>query len=185
MYASEPGPLSYGQLSEWRNVDTHPRERWHEANTWSRWHLPTGVATSAVRQALRALAARHLTLRTTYDLTDPANPRQVITPCEEAEFTVVECATPEEDEALSEAAMDRPFDLCAEVAWRAQVRTRGGSPTELLLVRHHIVADNWSDTVLEQDFVTLLGNTDLPPAPTPLDLATWQRSRNPAATHKH
>jgi hypothetical protein len=171
-------PLSYGQLSEWRNVDSHPRERWHEANTWSRWLLPDGVKTSAVRGALRALATRHLSLRTIYDFTDPACPRQLLGPVDGADLTEAECATPEEDAALSNAALNRPFDLRVEVGWRAQIRTRRGRPTEVLLVRHHIVADNWSDAVLEQDFFAYLRYAaPTTPAPTPLDLATWQRSQ--------
>ena len=183
MHASTTGPLSYGQLSEWRNVDTHPRHRWHEANTWSRWQLPPNVETDAVRHALQALAVRHLSLQTIYDFTDPASPRQLLGPCKDAELTVVECATPEEDEALSDEALNRPFDLQAEVAWRAQIRTRLGRPTDVLLIRHHMVADNWSDTLLEHDFATYLRGARPTPAPTPLDLATWQRSR--AATNTY
>lgn len=183
MRTSTTGPLSYGQLSEWRNVDTHSRRRWHEANTWSRWQLPANVETEAVRHALHALAVRHLSLNTIYDLTDPASPRQLLGARRNAELSVVECATPEEDEVLSDAALNRPFDLETEVAWRAQIRTRGGRPTDVLLVRHHIVADNWSDTLLEHDFFTYLRGTRPTPAPTPLDLAVWQRSRPASITY--
>lgn len=177
VYASDIGPLSYGQLYLLRDIEHLPRERWHEANAWSRWSLATGVATERVRQALRSLATRCPSLRTTYDLSDPARPRQRITTDDDVEITATEPGTGEDATARVAEAINQPFDLRARPAWRAHVLTERGHATEVFLVRHHIVADGPSDTVLEKEFRTFLSDQSTTRAMTgPLDLALWQRS---------
>lgn len=169
------GPLSYGQLSLWRDIEGLPRERWHEVNSWSRWHLPDGVDTERVRQALRALGTRHPSLRTRYDLTDPASPRQLMAAVEDVE-------TVEGDlhrDLLAEATelVNTPFDLRAGAGWRTRIVTEGGRPTDVLFVRNHMVADGWCGDVLEEDFRRFLRDPSAASVATgPLDLAAWQHS---------
>lgn len=183
MHTNVSGPLSFGQLHFWRAVEHLPRERWHEANAWSRWSLPAGTDTGRVRQALRAVAARFPSLRTTYDLTDPARPRQRLagdtvgeTVGDAVDVTTFEHGSAEEAVAAAAAVIGRPFDLLERPAWRALVLTERGHATDVFLVRHHIVADGASDAVLEQGFRAALAGRDAPePAAGPLDLALWQR----------
>jgi hypothetical protein len=185
VHSNDYGPLSYGQLAFWRDVEHLPRERWHEANAWSRWTLTATEATGSeaagtgrVRQALRALAARCPSLRTTYDLSDPARPRQRITTGGSA-LDAVEITAAERgpDDRAAAEVLSRPFDLCEGPAWRVLVLTARGRATELFLVRHHIVADGPSDGVLEQEFRRFLRDPATPEAAAgPLDLALWQRS---------
>lgn len=173
MNAPDTGRLSYGQLSVWRDIEGLPRDRWHEANGWTRWPLPDGLDVARVRRALRALGARHPSLRTTYDLTDPAAPRQVLTAGAEPEVTEREV----HGDVVAEATelVGRPFDLRGEVGWRARIGTSGGRPVDVLFVKHHMAADGWCGDVLEGDFRTLLRDPEaLPVAAGPLDLATWQ-----------
>jgi hypothetical protein len=172
MNASAAGPLSYGQLSLWRDIEGLPRGRWHEVNSWSRWHLPDGVDTERVRQALRALAARHPSLRTRYDLTDPASPRQEVAVSGDPETI----EGPLERDLVTEATdlVNRPFDLRTEFGWRSRVIIRGGRPTDVLLVRHHMVADGWCGDVMEEDFRAFLRDPTASVATGPLDLAAWQ-----------
>lgn len=176
MHDNDFGPLSYGQLHLWRDVEQLPRERWHEVNAWSRWSLPADVGTERVRRALRALTARFPSLRTTYDLTDPARPRQRIT-THDVEITVVGRGSAEETMATTEDVLNHPFDLRERPAWRALVLTGRDRAAEVFLVRHHIVADGPSDGVLAHEFRTFLSDQDEPEAAAgPLDLALWQRS---------
>jgi hypothetical protein len=173
MNASATGPLSYGQLSVWRDIEGLPRDRWHEANSWSRWPLPHGVDSERVRQALRALATRHPSLRTRYDFTDPADPRQIVEAA--ADATTIEGDA--RGDLMAEAAelVNRPFDLRADFGWRARIVTAGGRPTDVLFVRHHMVADGWCGDVLEEDFRGFLRDPSAASVATgPLDLAAWQ-----------
>jgi Condensation domain len=174
MHASGIGPLSHGQLEVWREVEGLPRERWHEANTWSGWSLPDGVETEQVRRALRTVGAHHPSLHTAYDLADPTSPTQSVAAFDDVELTAFESG---ETAAMAAEVFDRPFDLRHGFGWRAHVVTESGRPTEVLLVRHHIVADGWCDGLLERDFYTFLRDPAAAPAATgPLELATWQHA---------
>jgi hypothetical protein len=177
--AAESGPLSYGQLSVWRDVEHLPPERRHEANTWAYWTLPAGLETAAVRRALGELGRRHRSLHTRYDVTDPAAPRQVAdTALEGPQVTEADHAAGNPVPAL----LARPFDLENEVGWRAQIVTRAGRPSAVALVKHHMTADGWCEDVLRADFLRLLHDPRTPadPPPGPLELARWQRGEHGA-----
>lgn len=183
MHTNNSGPLSYGQIDQWRDVEHHPREQWAEANVWSRWSLPADVGTERVRRTLRALAVRCPILRTTYDLSDPAEPRQQITTdvtVDDLEIITTECGSDEEALAVSDEVITRPFDLRERPAWRALVLTGRGGTAEVFLARHHIVTDGMCHALLEDEFRTLLSEETAQDTVTaadgPLDLALWQRS---------
>ncbi|WP_438306840.1 condensation domain-containing protein (plasmid) [Streptomyces sp. HUAS TT11] len=189
-----PAPLSYGQLSVWRDIEGLPEERRHEANTWARWQVPGDTGVPEVRRALRALGARHPSLHTVYDLTDPDAPRQSVRPdlVGDTETTASEAGPGEVDEVLA-GLLARPFNLTGEPGWRAHLVTTGtgtGPVREVLLVKHHMTADGWCDRVLREDFLALLaGDRAEPPAVGPAELAEWQlapgRERSRAAAVAH
>ncbi len=54
-----PAPLTFGQLQVWRDIQTMPRSRWHEANWVFRVDVPPEVSLPSVRTALDRLAERH------------------------------------------------------------------------------------------------------------------------------
>jgi hypothetical protein len=175
MQSSNSGPLSHGQLSDWRDVEGLPRHRWHEANIWVGWSIPDGVDLDRARRAVLALGQRHPSLRTRYDLSDPASPRQLVDPV--AAVEIVEGDVDGDPMAEITALVNRPFDLRTEHGWRVRLATRHGRPTDLLVFRHHIVADGWCNDVLEQDFHAFLRDpTAVSVAAGPLDLATWQHA---------
>ncbi|MFC6599364.1 condensation domain-containing protein [Kitasatospora paranensis] len=177
----EPAPLSYGQLSVWRDVRELGRDRWHEANTRTIWPLAGEgePKVSAVEDAVLALAARHESLRTVYGLSDPYAPVQRVLPSVgEVDSGTVECG-PEEFDGVVAALAAAPFDLSAAPAWRFRVVTVDDRPRAVVLIGHHIVADGWSNTILESDFRAALRGQVPPGAaapPTPRELAGWQRS---------
>ena len=192
---TEPAPLSYGQLSVWRDVRGLDATRRHEANTRSVWALspqrgadpaaspaPAAVTVSEVEQALLALGRRHESLRTVYDLSDPYAPTQRVLPSCAVETGVFECALDAfaEFDACVEQLAARPFDLATEPSWRCRIVTQAGRPYAAVVVKHHITADGWSDDTLRREFQALLRSraapVSRPDPPTPRELAAWQRT---------
>lgn len=178
------GSLTYGQLDVWRDVQDHQRDRWHEANLSAVWPLPERVELGAVEAALRGLAERHGSLRTTYDLGDPANPLQVL--AETASSPDVRVLADREETAddlageLAGELAREPFDLSAKPAWLARIVLRGGQPATVVLAHHHMVADAWSQDVLKQDFYASLVAPDVAAVapgiePSLIELADEQR----------
>ena len=186
----EPAPLSYGQLSVWRDCRGLGRERWHEANTKAVWGLgEPGVGDmehepAAVERAVRALGHRHESLRTVYDLSDSYAPTQRVLPLEDADAVldgcVVECRDEADFEQRVEQLAAEPFDLSAAPAWRFRVLTGRGRPVAVAVVKHHIMADGWAEACLQSEFRTALAGgpaaSGAAAPPTPRELAAWQRS---------
>ncbi|MBF6175770.1 non-ribosomal peptide synthetase [Nocardia blacklockiae] len=117
------------------------------------YHIPVAVELTgaldvdALRAALTDLRDRHESLRTVFTESgdaqrihpDPPHPMSIDT----GEPTPERLA----------AAAARPFDPCARPPWRVTVFT-GGTSTVLLLVLHHLIADEHSLGVLAADLGT-------------------------------
>jgi hypothetical protein len=182
----ESARLSHGQLSVWRDIRGLGRDRWHEANTRTIWAVADGEPGAAeVEQAVLGLAGRHESLRTVYELTDPYAPAQRVLPSVGgadsggADSGVVECR-PEEFDDLVKGLAAEPFDLRAAPSWRFRVVTVGGRPRAVVMIKHHITADGWSNAILESDFRAALRPaaeaSATVTAPAPRELAAWQHS---------
>ncbi|MFJ6662886.1 condensation domain-containing protein [Streptomyces sp. NPDC091383] len=182
MRPADAGPLSLGQLSVWHDIRDLPKSRRHEPNNAAVWDLPPGTAPDAVRGALAALAVRHPSLRTRYDLRDPDAPRQWL-PDEPppVDLTTVPAGDAEAADLPLRLAAE-PFDLGRQAGWRARLAT--GEPTadgrrppsRLVFVKHHILADAWAQEVLRRDLLRELAAPGSlgGPAPGPADLAAEQ-----------
>ncbi|MFJ8581025.1 condensation domain-containing protein [Micromonospora sp. NPDC093277] len=152
------GPLSFGQLSIWRDVRALPESRWAEANVWAVWPLPTGTGVAAVRRSLERLVRRHPALRTTYELSDPDNPRQIVHHGVDVEWDLVEAGSRSIAAVVGELTAV-PFDLTRSPAWRVRLLTSGADVEHLVLVNHHIVADGGGQAVLQADLSAALRAT--------------------------
>jgi amino acid adenylation domain-containing protein len=151
------------------------------------YHLMFTLATNSpldlgrTRAALRALAARHESLRTMFvhgergvaRVVLPARhePRlllQTLPDGADAVATVHDLYGPES------AALLRPFDAPPAVF----VHTSAGARGLLTVLVHHVLADGWSIGVLLRDFAELYagGELDAPPSPE------WVAARLAAAT---
>jgi hypothetical protein len=177
------GPLSYGQLSVWRDVELFPPEGRHQANICRLEKITTPLTADQIQAAFGQLRRRHEALRTTYDLSRPDRLRQVVRPpgSEPARLTEVPVPVGGDPDAVAEAAAagltGRPFDLSTEESWRLAAVVRGGRVTHLILVVHHIAVDKWAEDLLERDLQALLtGQPTSTPAGSPLDLARAQHS---------
>ncbi|MET8910941.1 condensation domain-containing protein [Micromonospora sp. NPDC004551] len=157
-------PLTIGQLSMWRALSVRPAAQLWESNQDPAWSVPAGTTERQVRDALTALAARHESLRTVYrPAEDPGGVRQVV-----LRDPLVQ---------LTEASVREPFDLAAQPAWRAWLRTPDdGGPPQVQLVIHHIAADGAAMRILESDFHTLLRGGRPDDAPAPREVAERQRA---------
>jgi hypothetical protein len=141
---------------------------------------PLDVA--ALAAALADVAARHEVLRTIYP-SDNGHPYQEILGVEELglELPVSEVTEQGLPAALAAIAAE-PFDLAAEVPWRARLLRLGDQDHVLVLVIHHIADDGWSMGPLARDLsvaysARLAGHgPDWAPLPVQYaDYVLWQR----------
>ncbi|WP_026360199.1 non-ribosomal peptide synthetase [Amycolatopsis nigrescens] len=152
------------------------------------YHVPIVLRLSgeldhaALAAALRDVLARHESLRTVFP-DDGGRPRQRILPAADVplEIEEVDVAPGRLDEELAAAARV-PFDLADGIQLRATLFSTGPRERVLLLVAHHIVADEWSLRPLVQDLATAyrarLGGAapSWPPLPVQYaDYTLWQR----------
>ncbi len=150
------------------------------------YHLPfvltlTGEADhDALTAALRDLAERHAVLRTVFPEENGVPVQRVLERAAPVSARPVRGAEEAEESLASLSA--RPFDLATEPPFRATVLTEPERTTVLLLI-HHIAADEWSVEPLLTDLAAayrarLAGHApELPPlAVRYTDYAHWQRT---------
>lgn len=190
---TEPGgtantaPLTFGQMSVWRDIAALPRERWHEGNLVYRMEFPKPVSRRQLCQALTELEEKHESLRTVYEIDDPEHPHQRLLPPQPVTDVETVYADSEDVEARTEASHRRPFDLRVDRPIRV-LAIATGDPTEdaeaqningVFLCWHHIAVDGWSLGLLLMDVQALLGFGSEPrpnPPSSLLAVAEEQRS---------
>ncbi|MFF3687025.1 amino acid adenylation domain-containing protein [Streptomyces sp. NPDC002187] len=133
--------------------------------------------------ALADVTARHEALRTVFAERDGQAFQRVL-PAQEAR-PVVEYLTATEDEVpgIVDAAVNRPFDLAAELPLRATVVEVAPDDHVVVMLLHHITTDEWSDRPFLGDLATAyaarLGTGEAPgwePLPVQYaDYALWQQ----------
>lgn len=173
-------PLTFGQLSVWRVMETYPLERFSE--TYLREHVPVPPGTT-VDEAVRAvstLCRRHESLRTLF-VDSPVGPRQHVVPAQET----VTVEVVEHDDATvvaGQLAKDRIVRE-NEFGCRFAVVTRAGHPHVVVIVVDHIVSDGYGVIRLMAELSALLGSPNeagrqwlAETAPSPRDLAAEQWS---------
>ncbi|MCT4351664.1 amino acid adenylation domain-containing protein [Streptomyces sp. Je 1-79] len=104
--------------------------------------------------ALADVTARHEALRTVF-VEPEGQAVQRVLPAEEARPVVERLrATEDQVPALVEAAVNRPFDLAAELPLRATVVELAPEDHVVILLLHHITTDEWSDRPFLRDLAT-------------------------------
>ncbi|HTQ80168.1 MAG TPA: condensation domain-containing protein, partial [Thermoanaerobaculia bacterium] len=180
-----PWPLSFPQQRLWF---IHQLEQRSAA-----YHIPISVDFAGALQlgclesAFTAVAQRHEVLRTTFD-THAGHPVQVVHPKLAIRLPVVDLTglpAPARDDLASRLAAfhgERPFDLERGPLLRGTVLRLGDEAFRLLLVLHHVAADNWSVSVLMREVSALYDSLVLkrlvewPELPIQYaDFAVWQR----------
>ncbi|MGH8931557.1 MAG: amino acid adenylation domain-containing protein [Egibacteraceae bacterium] len=135
----------------------------------------------ALRAALSDVTARHETLRTTFGEQD-GHPVQRIVAARDADpvVQVLRCAQAEVADQVS-TAVRRPFDLASELPLRVTILSVGPDEQVIVILLHHITADEWSDRPFIADLTTAYAARGAGKAPDwePLpvqyaDYALWQ-----------
>ncbi|MED7953214.1 condensation domain-containing protein, partial [Streptomyces sp. BE303] len=152
-----------------------------------------GPDTAALAAAVADLTARHESLRTVFEVLDGEPYQRVLTPAEAAEaapLTVRDVPGDLVEAARAEAA--RPFDLAVEPPLRATLLCAPDGARVLVLLLHHIAADEASFAPLMADlqagYAARLAGRAPEFAELPFqyaDFALWQASLDQAAPLAH
>jgi alpha-ketoglutarate-dependent taurine dioxygenase len=180
-------PLSFSQQSLWFLDQLDPGNPTYSVPVAVR--VARRLDAAILRRSLEAVAGRHETLRTTFEIDDAGQPVQVIAPA--AAFHVEETdlaglAGPDREAEVRRRAREHgslPFDLAHGPLLRASLLHTGPAESVLLLTLHHIVADGWSAGILMSEllaFYRVFAGGEavaLPPLPVQYaDYAVWQRA---------
>ncbi|SMF97467.1 non-ribosomal peptide synthase domain TIGR01720/amino acid adenylation domain-containing protein [Methylomagnum ishizawai] len=180
----EPLPLSHGQQRLWFLAQLEPESSaYHLADAV---YLRGPVDATALETALSALVARHESLRTRFPEQDGVAVQRI-----HAELRVplrrVDLSAEPGDRRATAAALvddtaDQPFDLAQGPLLRALLVKLAEDLWVFALALHHIVADEWSLSLLIGEFAELYAAARegraprLPELPVQYaDYAAWQR----------
>ncbi|WP_042368093.1 non-ribosomal peptide synthetase [Streptacidiphilus neutrinimicus] len=164
-----------------------------EYNTGVALRLRGRLDRDALDRALRRLAARHDSLRTTFATVDGQGVQRVspdvVLPLRTADLRALPAeGRSEAAEALLTEELGRRYDLAAGPLTRALLVRLDEDEHLLLLAQHHIVTDGWSVGVLTRELAALYrseatGEDDGLPAPGVQypDFAVWERRQRAAA----
>ncbi|MFD0552535.1 amino acid adenylation domain-containing protein [Streptomyces rectiviolaceus] len=175
-------PLSYAQQRLWFLSQFEGPSATYNAPVALRLTGP--LDRDALHQALTDVVGRHESLRTVF-AEDGNGPRQIVLPADsEQARPALEIVGTDADSLHGELARAAalPFDLVAEIPFRAWLFAVSADDHVLLVVTHHIVSDAWSRAPLARDLAAAYaarveGRT---PAWAPLpvqyaDYSIWQR----------
>ncbi|WP_079184516.1 non-ribosomal peptide synthetase/MFS transporter [Streptomyces uncialis] len=186
----EPQPLSLAQERLWFVEQLTPGTAAYVLPTAGRLRGP--LRDEALAEALRLIAVRHDTLRSTFPADEDGMPRVRVTPADG--FTVpwrtrdlTGLPAGERETAARAAVEDEvalPFGLVDGPLLRALLLRLADDDHVLVICQHHLVGDGWSAGVLLDELLTgyeelARGATPSPP-PLPIrygDFAHWQRER--------
>ncbi|WP_375373253.1 condensation domain-containing protein [Streptomyces sp. CAI 127] len=181
------GPLTMGQANMIRCI---LRDDPTHINIHDVWPVPEGTTSTAVTDALRALAVRHEGLRTTFPHPPGSAPVDQVVAAEGTfTVTVLDHAELPADpagyaESVARAARAGRFALEREFPLRITLLTVAGQPAYVALAFSHAVADASAMAILREEFAELLAGKELPGLTSlpPVDLAAVEAS--PAGLRK-
>lgn len=177
-------PLTFGQLSTWRSIETFAADRLAEVNVSDGCAL-TGLRTGAVLEALRCLTEEHESLRTTYHLVD-GRPVQRVHRELAPRVEVVDCAgqgVPDSAEVTARLAAER-FPVTGDPGWRAVLVAHGDRALFLALTLSHMAVDVTAIRLLQNRLLELAAHPGGPraaaprPGPAPRELALVQQGES-------
>nr|HMQ60354.1 amino acid adenylation domain-containing protein [Flavilitoribacter sp.] len=180
-------PLSYSQERLWFIDQLEGSIHYHQPTIL---RIRSEVDISILEKALGALVERHEVLRTVFRV-KTGQPYQVILPAGgwKLSFSADKAfADKSHLQSFIAAEVRKPFDLTADYMLRASLVKSGDNDFTLILVRHHIASDGWSESILVSDLAALYSaakngrKPDLPRLPVQYaDYAIWQRKHQSGA----
>ncbi|WP_431873303.1 condensation domain-containing protein [Amycolatopsis sacchari] len=169
--------LSYDQQRLWLEDQLRPGAAYH---VHGRRRLTGPLDLGVLERSVRAIVARHESLRTRFPLVD-GEPAQVVDePDEHWRVEFAEAREPADATRLADEQATRPFDLAHGPLFRCLVVRLGPADHVLAVTAHHIVCDNWSIGLFIEEFAKLYEAggeaADLPELAVQYrDYAVWQR----------
>jgi amino acid adenylation domain-containing protein len=168
-------PLTHLQLGMLFHSELNPgAATYHDVLTL---HLHAPFELTAWRAAVQTLLARHMALRTSFDLHSFDEPLQLVYSAVELPIHVGDLRDQPPAQQVStlaawfEAEKHRPFDWHRAPLLRLQIHRRSADSFQLTLSFHHAILDGWSLATMLTELSTLyfaqLGRAiaPLPPAP--------------------
>ncbi|SNR80185.1 amino acid adenylation domain-containing protein [Puniceibacterium sediminis] len=135
------------------------------------------LAGETLALAMRQLARRHASLRTTFDWGQDQLD-QVIAPDVAADLAA-ELLSAEGGLAVLDGFAQRPFAQEGGPLWRVGLMDRGDAGSTVILVLHHIISDAWSAEIMVRDLLDAYQRVALAVDPLPMlerdfaDHALW------------
>jgi amino acid adenylation domain-containing protein len=179
-------PLSFAQQRLWFLDQLEPGVPTYSVCDAIEIRRPINVA--VLRRALNEIVRRHEVLRTTFSGVGGV-PVQVIAPPSEVPLPVIDLTSFPEAERMKEArriAAEEsrlPFDLAKGPLLRVKLLRINETHHVWLLSIHHIISDDWSKKLLDQELETLYAAYSAGlPSPLPelpiqwADFTIWQRN---------
>ncbi|MFF9350172.1 condensation domain-containing protein [Streptomyces sp. NPDC014734] len=175
MNVERTGPVTHGQLSVLRSLESYGTTGQAVANLVSIWDIPAGASVAHAADAWQQLVTAHESLRTVYS-TGHERPAQSVLAPRAASVPAVEVpdATHGATRDLAATWAAEPLDIRQGPPWRAFVAVHRGAPLYLVTVIHHIAADNTALHILREQFERLAMGEVLGPQEQPVDLALAQ-----------
>jgi amino acid adenylation domain-containing protein/FkbM family methyltransferase len=143
--STQPPRCSYAQERFWF-IDQASASSAVSNVSWA-LRLRGALDVAALKRAFTALAARHDSLRTRFDVQE-GQPVQVVEPSVEIPVTVVDAASDSEAAELAADEASAPFDLHRGPLLRAALLRLSDEDQVLQFIAHHIVCDDWSKGVI-------------------------------------
>ncbi|MEP6707581.1 MAG: amino acid adenylation domain-containing protein, partial [Pyrinomonadaceae bacterium] len=179
-------PLSFGQQSFWFLNQLNPNTSLY--NIYRAVRLRGALKVTALQQALNEIIERHEALRTTLASLDE-EPLQLIAASRTMDLKIIDVGrigASDRETAAAQTLTEQahiPFDLVNGPLIRGVLIRLDEEEHILLLVMHHVVADDWSMGILFNELSALYEDfaTGRGPALPPLmiqypDFAIWQRN---------
>lgn len=182
---SSPPPLTFAQQRLWFLDQLQPG--FPAYNVYDVIAIDHALDLEALRRALTEMVRRHEGLRTVFPAVDGV-PRQLVLPTAEMPLPVIDLShlkgdqQEQEWQRLVEAETRAPFNLATGPLLRVSLLKRGPARYTWLLSIHHIVSDDWSKKLINQELEVLYtAFRDGRPSPLPelpiqwSDFAAWQQ----------
>jgi hypothetical protein len=175
-------PLTFGQLSTWRSIETFAADRLAEVNVFDTCDLRSrGLRTDAVLEALQCLTEEHESLRTTYHVVDGQPVQRVHSElAPRVEVLDIASSGPINPDEITVRLAAEAFPVTDDPGWRAVLITDGASALSLSLSLSHMVVDVTAIRILQDRLFELAAypggprNAPPQPGPAPRELALAQ-----------
>jgi amino acid adenylation domain-containing protein len=184
---ADSAPLSFAQTRLWYVEQLKLGSSTYNLHLARR--LKGELDISALELSLTEIVRRHETLRTIFMMRD-GEPVQVVASAQPVTLPLIDLSNVDErarEESVRRVALEKaqePFDLERGPLWRASLLRLYSHEHVLLVMMHHIIADDWSLDIFNRElnvlYRTYTQGQASPLAEPPIqysDYAAWQRER--------